>query len=115
MTTQLPGVINLSQVMNYSGGSSGTSVSQQKTPRPKLNKGGMVRTTNQSTTRLSEASNNSMMGKKRTRTIIVVPSAPAALPPLPAPSGGGGMMIQSSTSRLQMKSQMNRINKGAVA
>ena len=115
MATQLPGIVNLTQVMNHSGGSNSTSVSQQKTPRPKLNKGGMVRTTNQSTTRLSEASNNSMMGKKRTRTIIVVPSAPAAPPPLPAPSGGGSVMIQSSTSRLQMKSQMNRINKGAVA
>ncbi len=81
----------------------------------KLNRGGMVGTRNQATTRLSEASNNTMMNGKRSRTIIVIPPAPASPPPMPAPSGGGGMIIQNTQSRIQMKSQMNRINRGAVA
>ena len=81
----------------------------------KLNRGGMVGTRNQATTRLSEASNNTMMNGKRSRTIIVIPPAPAAPPPMPAPSGGGGMIIQNTQSRIQMKSQMNRINRGAIA
>ena len=81
----------------------------------KLNRGGMVGTRNQATTRLSEASNNTMMNGKRSRTIIVIPPTPAAPPPMPAPSGGGGMIIQNTQTRIQMKSQMNRINRGAIA
>jgi len=88
---------------------------QQSLKRPKLNRGGMVPTRNQATTRLSEASNNTMMNGKRSRTIIVIPPTPAAPPPMPAPSGGGGMIIQNTQTRIQMKSQMNRINRGAIA
>jgi hypothetical protein len=79
------------------------------------NKGGMVGVKNQSTTRLSEASNNSMMRTKTRQRIVVMPPPSYPLPPIPTEGGGSSMMMQSKQSKLEMKSHINRINKGAMA
>jgi hypothetical protein len=81
----------------------------------KLNKGGMVSVKNQSTTRLSEASNNSIKRTKTRQRVIVMPPPSYPLPPIPTGGGGSPMMMQSKQSKLEMKSHINRINKGAMA